>query len=185
MLHMDRVDRLSISSPEFARALFEVFAPHLPSFPPYMPAPANAIEPRKTHSFNSNIRLYKYTEGQYFGCHYDDSVRDPLTPGVHSEWTILIYLSGVEDGVVGGEVRFHQYFYSNADTIPSDNFRLSSTRAQERRRLKYALHYGEARRCFISSFLKLLTETQCIILISPVLMIGMVNTVFFTKAHQL
>lgn len=107
---MNRVDRLSISSPEFARNLLEVFAPHLPSFPPYLSTPssarnANAIEPRKTHSFNSNIRLYKYTEGQYFGCHYDDSVRDPLTPGVHSEWTILIYLSGVEDGVVGGEVR--------------------------------------------------------------------------------
>lgn len=35
--------------------------------------------------------------------HYDDSVRDPLT-GAKSEWTLLIYLTGVEDGVEGGEV---------------------------------------------------------------------------------
>ena len=35
--------------------------------------------------------------------HYDDSIKDPLT-GAKSEWTLLIYLSGVEDGVQGGEV---------------------------------------------------------------------------------
>jgi hypothetical protein len=35
--------------------------------------------------------------------HYDDSVRDPLT-GSKSEWTLLIYLTGVEDRVEGGEV---------------------------------------------------------------------------------
>lgn len=35
--------------------------------------------------------------------HYDDSVKDPLT-GAKSEWTLLIYLTGVEDGVEGGEV---------------------------------------------------------------------------------
>lgn len=35
--------------------------------------------------------------------HYDDSVLDPLT-GAKSEWTLLIYLTGVEDGVEGGSV---------------------------------------------------------------------------------
>lgn len=35
--------------------------------------------------------------------HYDDSVRDAVT-GHRSEWTLLVYLSGVEDGVAGGEV---------------------------------------------------------------------------------
>lgn len=55
------------------------------------------------HSFNSHIRLYKYTPGQHFGQHYDDSVRDPLT-GAKSEWTLLVYVTGVEDGVKGGEV---------------------------------------------------------------------------------
>ena len=59
---------------------------------------------RVAHSLNSNIRLYKYTPSQHFNPHYDDSVRDAKT-GTVSEWTLLIYLTGVEDGVQGGEVR--------------------------------------------------------------------------------
>jgi hypothetical protein len=47
--------------------------------------------------------MYKYTPSQYFGPHYDDSVRDSET-GTRSEWTVLIYLTGIEDGVEGGEV---------------------------------------------------------------------------------
>ena len=47
--------------------------------------------------------MYKYTTGQHFGPHYDDSVRDTVT-GDKSEWTLLIYLTGVQDGVEGGEV---------------------------------------------------------------------------------
>lgn len=47
--------------------------------------------------------MYKYTPGQHFGPHYDDSVRDNIT-GAKSEWTLLIYLSGTADGVQGGEV---------------------------------------------------------------------------------
>jgi len=39
--------------------------------------------------------------------HYDDAVRDSLT-GVKSEWTLLIYLTGVEDGVEGGETLFYK-----------------------------------------------------------------------------
>lgn len=60
---------------------------------------------RKPHSLNTNIRLYKYTPGQHFGPHYDDSVRDAMT-GAKSEWTLLLYLTGAEDGVKGGEVRY-------------------------------------------------------------------------------
>ena len=48
--------------------------------------------------------MYKYVEGQRFGRHYDDSTRDAVS-GDWSEWTLLVYLSGVEDGVLGGEVR--------------------------------------------------------------------------------
>src|SRR5258707_9245341 len=58
---------------------------------------------RAAHSLNSNIRLYKYTPSQHFDPHYDDSVRDVKT-GTVSEWTLLIYLTGLEDGVQGGEV---------------------------------------------------------------------------------
>lgn len=43
---------------------------------------------------------------QHFGAHYDDSVKDIHT-GAKSEWTLLIYLTGVEDGVKGGETVFY------------------------------------------------------------------------------
>ena len=62
------------------------------------------LSARAAHSLNTNIRLYKYTPSQHFNPHYDDSVRDTKT-GAVSEWTLLIYLTGVEDGVQGGEVR--------------------------------------------------------------------------------
>lgn len=110
-------DRISIPSRPFADELFAVLSPHLPAFP-YPPSQVTVkkkvaeqeddLAARPAHSFNSNIRLYKYTEGQHFGCHYDDWCRDEDT-GAHSEWTLLIYLSGEEDGIVGGEVSSSVY----------------------------------------------------------------------------
>ncbi|KAK0210636.1 hypothetical protein DFS33DRAFT_1294426 [Desarmillaria ectypa] len=101
--------RFSVTSPDFAQRLHELLVPHLPLFPP--PAPdkrsGSALTAREPHSFNSNIRFYKYTPSQHFGPHYDDSVRDAIT-GAKSEWTLLIYLSGVEDGVQGGETIFYK-----------------------------------------------------------------------------
>lgn len=101
-------DRISVTSPEFAQKLHAVISSHLPSFP--YPASVrrsadddDAVAGRAPRSLNSNIRMYKYTTGQHFGPHYDDSVRDPVT-GDKSEWTLLVYLSGAQDGVEGGEV---------------------------------------------------------------------------------
>ncbi|TFL07044.1 hypothetical protein BDV98DRAFT_557166 [Pterulicium gracile] len=104
----DRVNyRVSVKSTDFALKLQELLAPHLPTFPyPASSRMRNTTARRAPHSFNSNIRMYKYTSEQYFGAHYDDSVRDADT-GAKSEWTLLIYLSGVEDGVQGGETVFY------------------------------------------------------------------------------
>ncbi|KAH7099086.1 hypothetical protein BKA62DRAFT_325392 [Auriculariales sp. MPI-PUGE-AT-0066] len=55
-------------------------------------------------AMNQNIRVYRYEKGQSFGKHYDDSV---FVGGLRSEWTLLIYLTGVEDGVQGGETIFY------------------------------------------------------------------------------
>ena len=117
------IDRISIPSQEFADKLFSILSPHLPSFPyPASLAPRNAMSSeRRAHSLNANIRLYKYVQGQHFGRHYDDSVRGTI-PGTRSEWTLLIYLSGIEDGVVGGEVHCHSirgpwYFLTVSQTI--------------------------------------------------------------------
>jgi len=97
------IDRVSISSPEFADRLWTILGPHLPLFP--YPASMKRLDSsaRAGHSLNSNIRLYKYTPSQHFNPHYDDSIRDAKT-GAVSEWTLLIYLTGVEGGVQGGEV---------------------------------------------------------------------------------
>lgn len=54
---------------------------------------------------NTNIRVYRYTAGQRFEPHYDDSTRDPVT-GMGSEWTLLVYLTGAkEDGLEGCSIR--------------------------------------------------------------------------------
>ncbi|VDC06552.1 unnamed protein product [Peniophora sp. CBMAI 1063] len=98
--------RISYQSPSFASTLFTLIAPHMPDFP----YPASEVKPgataRAAHSLNSNIRMYKYVPGQHFGQHYDDSTRDAIS-GERSEWTLLIYLSGLEDGVQGGETIFY------------------------------------------------------------------------------
>ncbi|TFY59464.1 hypothetical protein EVJ58_g5757 [Rhodofomes roseus] len=98
--------RLSVTSTEMAEQLYSLLSPHLPPFPYPASLKRDGAEARVVHSFNSNIRMYKYTPGQHFGCHYDDSVRDPQT-GAKSEWTLLVYLTGIEDGVKGGETIFY------------------------------------------------------------------------------
>lgn len=62
-------ERFSVSSIDFAKKLHERLSPHLPSFPYPTSArrPAVPENPRKPHSCNSNIRVYKYTPSQYFG----------------------------------------------------------------------------------------------------------------------
>ncbi|OAX43572.1 hypothetical protein K503DRAFT_853242 [Rhizopogon vinicolor AM-OR11-026] len=101
--------RFSVTSVSFAQRLHSLLLPHLPSFPPPTTARRRLHpgEKRAPHSCNSNIRMYKYTPSQYFGPHYDDSVRDPET-GAKSEWTVLVYLTGIEDGVKGGETLFYK-----------------------------------------------------------------------------
>ncbi|KAL7267503.1 hypothetical protein RUND412_009907 [Rhizina undulata] len=59
---------------------------------------------------NPNIRVYRYSKGQFFDKHYDDSntfsFGDPPVP-CRTTWTLLLYLTGSSDGVVGGETVFY------------------------------------------------------------------------------
>jgi len=120
----DRVNyRVSISSPEFAGRLWTILRPHLPSFPHPASVTPPATDARMPHSLNSNIRLYKYTPSQHFNPHYDDSVRDAKS-GAVSEWTLLIYLTGAEDGVRGGET----IFYPNRKAKASEAMAVPLTR---------------------------------------------------------
>ncbi|KAH8677080.1 hypothetical protein BGZ61DRAFT_360453 [Ilyonectria robusta] len=58
-----------------------------------------------------NIRVYRYSQGQYFDCHYDDSnnLTLPLDPpaAVRTTWTLLLYLTSAAEGCVGGETVFY------------------------------------------------------------------------------
>ena len=143
-------DRMSIQSQEFADSLYTVLKPYLPDFA----YPASRVSRtskgtsttstrRPACGLNSNIRLYRYTQGQHFGQHYDDAVTDPVT-GLKSEWTLLIYLSGIEDGVIGGEVssfvtKFAFRFRWNWLIFVSSYTRLSFTSQELRRKTKIYL----------------------------------------------
>ncbi|KAM0322710.1 hypothetical protein ACHAQA_009301 [Verticillium albo-atrum] len=79
---------------------------------------------------NSNIRIYRYTEGQYFDPHYDDSnnvlVYDqnlgaPPTPA-KTTWTILLYLTTSGEGgeELGGCSGGETVFFPNERRLPSE-----------------------------------------------------------------
>ncbi|CAE7207065.1 unnamed protein product [Rhizoctonia solani] len=93
--------RISFQSKDFATTIYNSISPHLPLLPC-----SEIRAPDAMHvGCNSNIRLYKYGPGEYFGPHYDESVRDAAT-GWWSEWTVLVYVTGQEDGVEGGQTVF-------------------------------------------------------------------------------
>ena len=76
--------RHSVQSPSTAQALFQ-----------RLPVP-NAV------ACNPNIRLYKYTKGQCFGAHVDES--NEIAGVGRTFWTALVYLSDCG----GGATRFQQ-----------------------------------------------------------------------------
>ncbi|KAL7796484.1 hypothetical protein V8C37DRAFT_371853 [Trichoderma ceciliae] len=64
---------------------------------------------------NPNIRIYRYSKGQYFDCHYDDS--NNLTLGsvsVKTTWTLLLYLTSAAEGCIGGETVFYPHNHKSA-----------------------------------------------------------------------
>jgi hypothetical protein len=61
---------------------------------------------------NPNIRVYRYSKGQFFDQHYDDSnnVSLPGSPPVSARttWTLLLYLTSPATGCIGGETVFYR-----------------------------------------------------------------------------
>lgn len=60
---------------------------------------------------NPNIRIYRYSKGQFFDQHYDD-FNNVLIPGekgiqARSTWTLLLYLTAPTTGCIGGETVFY------------------------------------------------------------------------------
>ncbi|KAI9740960.1 MAG: hypothetical protein M1818_004566 [Claussenomyces sp. TS43310] len=65
-------------------------------------------------SLNPSIRVYRYSRGQYFDCHYDESnnlvLERPNTPTstrAKTTWTMLLYLTSSTTGCQGGETVFY------------------------------------------------------------------------------
>jgi hypothetical protein len=86
---------------------------------------------------NPNIRVYRYSKGQYFDCHCKNDQRPPLSPQpttyctdlrtrpdddsnsltlpseppipVRTTWTLLLYLTSAAEGCVGGETVFYPH----------------------------------------------------------------------------
>ncbi|KAF2475368.1 uncharacterized protein BDR25DRAFT_301074 [Lindgomyces ingoldianus] len=58
---------------------------------------------------NPNIRIYRYTKGQFFGQHFDDSNNVVIHGSIpaRTTWTLLLYLSSPTTGCIGGETVFY------------------------------------------------------------------------------
>ncbi|KAK1812044.1 hypothetical protein LTR12_013604 [Friedmanniomyces endolithicus] len=74
---------------------------------------------------NSNIRIYRYSKGQFFDQHYDDSnnISFPSSTSTTSipaktTWTLLIYLSSPATGCQGGETVFYPEALSKRHAAP-------------------------------------------------------------------
>ncbi|KAH6855123.1 hypothetical protein B0I37DRAFT_363990 [Chaetomium sp. MPI-CAGE-AT-0009] len=64
---------------------------------------------------NPNIRIYRYSAGQFFDAHYDDSNSVALKTEAggplpaRTTWTLLLYLTSSADGCIGGETVFYPH----------------------------------------------------------------------------
>ncbi|PWN93298.1 hypothetical protein FA10DRAFT_298705 [Acaromyces ingoldii] len=95
--------RFSTTDASFAAALFAhtglaaALSTHLAPTP----------DGRRPVGLSANIRIYRYDPGAIFGPHYDDHATDPAS-GLRTEWTLLVYLTGQQDGVDGGQTVFYE-----------------------------------------------------------------------------
>ncbi|CAI5464284.1 unnamed protein product [Closterium sp. Yama58-4] len=84
--------RISVEDPELAAHLWDRLAPVL--------QPLQAGN-RKAVRLNPNMRVYRYSRGQQFGAHIDESVT--VAGGGRTEYTLLVYLSGAPSSWEGRE----------------------------------------------------------------------------------
>ncbi|KAL8829924.1 MAG: hypothetical protein Q9170_005967 [Blastenia crenularia] len=60
---------------------------------------------------NPRIRIYRYSKGQFFAQHYDESnvlsLKTSPPTLARTTWTLLVYLTGPSTGCVGGETVFY------------------------------------------------------------------------------
>jgi len=100
--------RIAFDDPELARALWErcglceAASPVLASPRPQRRGHSN--KPSPPLGLHANIRFYRYSEGDLFGPHVDQSVR--VGADARTLYTLLVYL-GCDAGLQGGETVFY------------------------------------------------------------------------------
>eukprot|EP00514_Thraustochytrium_sp_LLF1b_P013312 CAMPEP_0184540750 /NCGR_PEP_ID=MMETSP0199_2-20130426/906_1 /TAXON_ID=1112570 /ORGANISM="Thraustochytrium sp., Strain LLF1b" /LENGTH=268 /DNA_ID=CAMNT_0026934403 /DNA_START=57 /DNA_END=863 /DNA_ORIENTATION=+ len=87
--------RIAQHNPEVASAIFQRVKALVPP----------EIDSRRAIGCSSNIRLYRYTPGQRFGKHIDESVLE-VESQAWSEFTLLFYLN--DEGLQGGDTVFYK-----------------------------------------------------------------------------
>lgn len=110
----------------------------------------------RAKGMNSDIRVYRYEQGQSFGRHYDDSI---FCRGLRSEWTLLVYLTGEEDGVQGGET----VFYPEARVMSKKGAGAASGEARIALRRGLALLHRHGRECALHEGAPVLKGTKWVL----------------------
>ncbi|KAL5604814.1 hypothetical protein BROUX41_001848 [Berkeleyomyces rouxiae] len=103
-------DRFQVQDPEFARRLWEETGLR----EAVLQEGVRDLWDGEPIGLNPNIRIYRYTKGQFFDAHYDDwnpvSLRQGATTvAARTTWTLLLYLTSAADGCVGGETVFFPF----------------------------------------------------------------------------
>ncbi|KAH4029320.1 hypothetical protein HBH70_238460 [Parastagonospora nodorum] len=99
-------DRFQVDDPAFAERLWSQT-----SLKSLVEAQPKELWGGDVVGLNPNIRIYRYSKGQFFDQHYDDSNNVTLsgTPPMQARttWTLLLYLTSPATGCIGGETVFY------------------------------------------------------------------------------
>jgi len=121
-------DRFQVDDPAFAEQLWSGTA--LQELVERLTIDGRALDADETKKLwggevlglNSNIRVYRYSKGQFFDQHFDDSnnIVFPGTPPVPAKttWTLLLYLTSPATGCQGGETVFYPEAPSKREAAP-------------------------------------------------------------------
>ncbi|KAJ4147875.1 hypothetical protein LMH87_002376 [Akanthomyces muscarius] len=115
-------DRFQVHDGAFARALWEKTG--LREALTSSSSPVNDLWGGEPIGLSPNIRVYRYTKGQFFDCHYDESNNvtleiDDRPVQARTTWTLLLYLTSASEGCVGGETVFYPHDrQSEAEAMP-------------------------------------------------------------------
>lgn len=101
-------DRILLRLPAFAELLWQRVEQYVPK----------QFDGMHAVGLNPAIRIYRYSQGQRFGCHVDQSDTDPIT-GFHSRFTLLVYLNDESDSDLrGGSTIFYANEFDAQDGHP-------------------------------------------------------------------